>query len=1053
MAGSSELYDLLILVDATYSMSSYLDSLRTTLPQVISISKLTSCFSRIGLLAYKDYCDKELLTWSGWLSEESNGDVDLLKSARELYPMGGGDGPEATKTGLARTYELMRADATTIILLYTDAPPHTLANGSLADKSSNLGPERAALSKKDAYGGFGPAFVDWVSAAKTLRHGEKKAQVFSVLDKDMAFAYAGFYNYLSAVTGGASFYLNDSRPTSISKVTVEVLLGWMGAEKAGADAGVEFPAFLTRYLNIDNIRKLKDENDPAASPYFLTPDTQNMPADLTNITQVRLSSEILKRHLPKKATSVQDFAKRYAGGDAGYQKTAIAQLRAIIQDDVTAISLNPVFGSLWRAVCNDRENEAREELITTFGLQIDRIGNDDEKARMKIWLEESYDYTAEVLEAISSVPEAQRFPCVCLDPTLLFTREAADNEGEPSDDKAISAFTRDELLEIGRSCDYRILRRLGRVLTRLTYINSAEEMPAHISATPESEIPRIPMALATKEHKRKFWRILLHIVVPGTMLSARPAALLAALSIRMGFQPLMDAAEQEMLIWRGRWNDIEVPENWNVGCLSLLLDADEMYRKRHHEKTASLLKTDDRALFERLVAYKMLELNLDTTLTARIGWTPEKTTAPLGPFVTCRACKLPRSVTIMGTGGKCGHCLWTEYSSPEDRAEHVNARVTKDDNESTPAVWVECNVRTCRAQYVVYMPEKLNVRPKCFYCREGEQEAPTVECVDCLNKIVYPLAYRAKDMKDFRCYACLDCKKTVIDVETTANKLSKENGTEWLLRNENNKIPEPFNKRSLFHNMSAAGIQDFCARVELLPEAARKDLRLHGKSVRNSPDLIVELESWITRRRTESGTCSLCFSNFRKSDLNLACGRSGCAQKVCRDCLQGWYGLNAAGRIINTSALSCPFCRRAPAGRTLAKYGMGIHAVGNLKNAVDQKGEWVYAWCGICGDAKQYLERVCAAGAPDELNDFTCESCKFDPKDAGKVQMCPGCGVATQKSSGCNHIECSCGQHWCWYCGEKSTVGDIYGHMETEHGGFYAGNDGEDDESGYDTDY
>ena len=58
------------------------------------------------------------------------------------------------------------------------------------------------------------------------------------------------------------------------------------------------------------------------------------------------------------------------------------------------------------------------------------------------------------------------------------------------------------------------------------------------------------------------------------MLSASPAALLAALSLRLGVQPLTEAAEREMLIWRNRWNDIEVPENWDVSCLSLLLDAD-----------------------------------------------------------------------------------------------------------------------------------------------------------------------------------------------------------------------------------------------------------------------------------------------------------------------------------------------------------------------------------------------------------------------------------------------------------------------------------------------
>lgn len=100
---------------------------------------------------------------------------------------------------------------------------------------------------------------------------------------------------------------------------------------------------------------------------------------------------------------------------------------------------------------------------------------------------------------------------------------------------------------------------------------------------------------------------------------------------------------------------------------------------------------------------------------------------------------------------------------------------------------------------------------------------------------------------------------------------------------------------------------------------------------------------------------------------------------------------------------------------------------------------------------------MCAAGAPAELSDWVCESCKFDPEDAKNIKHCPNeeCRVAIQKTSGCNHMECSaCGQHWCWCCGEKSTEGEIYGHMENEHGGYYAG-EGEDlsDGEGYETDY
>ncbi|KAH7360837.1 hypothetical protein BKA65DRAFT_604184 [Rhexocercosporidium sp. MPI-PUGE-AT-0058] len=1052
-----EVFDLLVLVDATYSMDAYLNSLQTSLPKIIQISTLTDCFSRIGLLAYRDYCDKDLLDWSGWYPPSARSDeskVDLVAKAKSLYSMGGGDGPEATKTGLAKAYEVMRPEATTVMLLYTDAPPHTTSNGSVTDRSSNLGAEHKALSDKSSYGGFGQNFVDWVTSTKWLskRLGDKKAVVFSILEHDIRFDVSGYYNYLSARTGGACFYLADSKPATISTFTVELLLAWMGAEKTGASATGDFPAYLTRYISVDGMSKLANEKDLAASRFFWATSTSSYDTIISpeekimnkkgadNITKVRASAATLKKYLPKKATPVQDFSKRYTA-DPNYKKIAVEQLKMIISDDVSAITINPVFGSLWRAVCNDRDNPARDEVITAFGLQVDRVQDTEEKARMKVWLEESYDYTAEVMDAINSVPESERFPCVCLDPTLAFGKSTEDDDDGSME---ITSFRRDELLEIGRSCDYRILRRLGKVLTRLTYIKSAEDLPAHIAAVSETKIARIPMVLASDKYKRRFWKIFLHIVVPGTMLSARPAALLAALSIRLGIQPLFEAADREMLLWKDRWNDLEIPETWNVGCLSLLLDADQSYKKRHGKAgdesntTKSLLNSDDQALFERLVSYKMLELNMDTTLKARIGWSPEKTSVAIGPTVICESCQYPRSVTIMGANGKCGLCLWSHYTSAADRQTSITARVNKDDTETTPATWVECNIRTCRAHYVVYSPELLNVKPKCHYCREGKL-APILECTKCLNRVIFPAAYRPSGVSEFECYACTSGRNTVVDVETTASILSVENTTNWLLRNDK-KILEPFNKRSLYHTLSAGTMDDFCNKFVVFP-FANYSLTLAGKKVRNTADLIADLQKWVNSRKTESGTCSLCFSDSRKGNLLWACGRSGCLQKVCKGCLNGWYGLNAAGKIINTAALSCPFCRRNPTAKTLSKYGMGIHAVGDLRTAVEEKGEWISAWCIGCGRAKRFMERVCAAGAPVEVTNWNCDVCReSEGLKTEHIKKCPGCGTMTEKTSGCDHITCTvagCGTHWCFYCGVKSDQNSIYAHMSTEHGGYY----------------
>ena len=1069
-----EVYDLLILVDATYSMEDYLASLQLSLLRIIPLSTLTDCFSRIGLLAYKDYCDKDVLSWSGWLTPSAMSDepaVDLVEMVKRLEPFGGGDEPEATKTGLARAYELMREDATTIIFLYTDAPPHTFANGSVDDRDSCLGPELSALKVETSFGSFGPHFQDWVSAANILsgRVGNKKAQVFGFLDGDMRHDSAGYYLYLCAMTDGACFFLENDKPANISKVTVEILLAWMGAEKVGSSENTSLPASLVRYVSAKGITELVNEIDRSADRFFSIP-SRNGLTEL-DITTTKVSQHILQIYLPKKKTPVEAFAQRYAANPQ-YKITAVHNLRKLVRDDVAAISLNPVFGSLWRAVCNDRENEARDELITAFGFEVDRIVDADEKARVKLWLEESYDYTVEVLETINSVPLEQRFPCVCLDPTLGFVAATADdddnddNEDDVNNTKAITSFRRDELLEIGRSCDYKVLRRLGHILTRLTYINSADEMPTHIAKAPETGTPRIPMALATAEHRRRFWKILLHLVVPGTMLSARPAALLAALSIRIGVKPLLHAADNEMLPWRRRWNDPDIPEIWNMNCLSLLLDADKSYRERtgagksienEGSNTGTLLLSRDRTLFERLVSYKMLELNMGTTLTVRVGWKPQKTKLPLGPNVMCKSCGYLRSVTIMGAGGKCGCCLCTEKDSEEERLTTTQMNVTKDDTEITPVTWVECAVRTCRAQYVVYNREGLNVRPKCHYCRFSE-EAPLVECSKCLSRIIWPINYRPDSITVYICHLCTSGHKTIVEVETTASELSKENTYTWLIRNDG-KLAEPFNNRSLYHTISTCGAEDFCNKVELFP-SLDENLTLGGKLVRNLPAVIQQLQHWVSGRRTELGTCSLCFSTKRKTRLMLACGRTGCHQRICRDCLEGWYGLNAAGRIINTAALSCPFCRRAPTARTLARYGMGIHAVGNLQTALEERGTWIYGWCLQCGFAKRLMERVCAAGAPPEWRDWVCDHCQemaaeWASKPLVNVKECPGCGTMTEKTRGCNHITCTvadCAADWCFLCGGKFEAGTIYPHMNEAHGGYGYDGEGDDDEEDEDED-
>ncbi|KAH7073148.1 hypothetical protein FB567DRAFT_537168 [Paraphoma chrysanthemicola] len=1125
---ATEVYDLLILVDATYSMYNYLESLKISLPKVIAISNLTDAFVRVGLLAYRDYSEADrandgMLEWSGWYDPKTPDPTDvvtaevLMAAASGLEPIGGGDFPEATKTGLARAYTLMREDATTIILLYTDAPPHCWMVAD-RDRGSNYHAEYAALSAANSYGGYGPCFLDWVAACNQLHSGPKKAHVYCFLDETIGSCLnSGYYTYLSTVSRGACLSLKSAKPRSIAQVTVDVLLAWMGAEKTGLES-ITLPANLTRYKNGDNIKLIKNEKDPIANPYFwahnpagpgmrlqkVAEETKARVAMAANIAEVQVDSDVLKKYLPKRKIPVVNFAERYRK-DQQYKQLVIKQLDAMIQADVSSVSLNPVFGALWRAVCNDRDNPARDDLLASFSLHVDRLVDADEKLRMKKWLEESYDYASEIMGAIGSVPENQRFPCVLLDPTITFQRmRSTDQESGSNDDadRPITTLRRDELLEIGRSCDGRILHRLSKVLTRLTFVKSAADLPAHIVATSAETVPRIPLVLASREYDVMFWKILLHLVVPGTLLSARPATVLAALAIRIGIKPLFEPACAAMMYWRDKWNNLEVPETWNSSCLFLLLDADQEYRNQvltneNDPARDRLLLDADRDLFSRLIFYHHTGANLLTTLTAEVGWTPQKTKLPLGPVVVCRGCKFPRSVSIMAekSGRKCGLCLADDWRNCDHQSGAMFGNVSKDDNEKTVATWVECSVRTCRAQYVCYNPSYLNVRPKCHYCRiqtklpvnqRSNDPAPTLECIQCLSKIIWPKEFRNTRTAPYTCIACLGHHETIVTIDTHADQLCKENGQSWLLRNEGGVLLEPF-KRSLFHTISAIGVESFRANVEALPEA-RPDLvlTLRGKRIRNQARVLEQLRSWVQRRAAEKTVCSLCFNAVSKKRLLPACRRRGCHQCICEDCLNGWYGLNSRGAIINTAALFCPFCRRPPAARTLAAYGKGIHAVGDVRQAAEDRGRWIYAWCYDCGKARRCMQRECAQGAPPQMERWKCEECVEsdlerargveeearqalqraaildteeriaaqrrlqDTERARKelerhVKECPGCKVPTQKIAGCDHITCempNCGVDWCWACREKFDSREIYRHMSKAHGGWYTGSEG-----------
>lgn len=125
---------------------------------------------------------------------------------------------------------------------------------------------------------------------------------------------------------------------------------------------------------------------------------------------------------------------------------------------------------------------------------------------------------------------------------------------------------------------------------------------------------------------------------------------------------------------------------------------------------------------------------------------------------------------------------------------------------------------------------------------------------------------------------------------------------------------------------------------------------------------------------------------------------------------------------------------------------MGIHTVRNLANAVRDQATMIYAWCRHCSTAKEWMERNCARGGPLYLKNWACGDCTTQRHG---IKPCPGCGVMTEKISGCGHLTCptpSCGVHWCYYCGKGFNVDDIYNHISQARGGLFIGAyEGDDD--------
>jgi hypothetical protein len=419
---------------ADLSVITDLDALRTSIPEILALAKLSGAFSRLGVLAYRDYTDAEVVNWSGWNSPE------LPNFVRNLEPRGGGDFPEAAKTALIRALQAVDKESQTLILWYADAPPHHQSVQSAGNDAAEM---RA----------YPEGATDWVKLCRMAKR--RNCTIFSFTPNSMMETHSCFYILLSELTGGISIGSNVRSSALISRLTLDVILQWMGQTSDMESVLRDSAATLNQYKISPLQANPKPSDEASGSRGYLPPSwgaksrwTKWTKSRGTSLLDIR-TSRLKPSHIPLGSLASEPFnlAKRFANpAETTYHQVVYTSLAAIIESNVSSLTYNPIFGQLWRAVCKGTDKN-KAQLLNAFSNRVGTITDPAQKAGLQQWLEESLDATEEIERVVARV--GTEGPMVYLD---------FDSDVE---------LTRTELLDVSRSCYSGVLKKVASVFTHL----------------------------------------------------------------------------------------------------------------------------------------------------------------------------------------------------------------------------------------------------------------------------------------------------------------------------------------------------------------------------------------------------------------------------------------------------------------------------------------------------------------------------------------------------------------------------------------------------------
>ena len=361
--------------------------------------------------------------------------------------------------------------------------------------------------------------------------------------------------------------------------------------------------------------------------------------------------------------------------------------------NIMTLTSNPVFGTLWRLCSTRREDKRLEGLSGKLSscLNSNELTVED-KATLRKWIEESYDYSEEMNEKIEESEVKITNENVTADENVDGEEDGEEDGGgggggrETKNANATTTTTTMKLdigyliLDEGADIpDVSLLRSLARspapgvlgavqqVLSHLLHVKP-ESLPLDLPLDAAGNKRFLPLSMSDTD----LFCYLPHILRPGTKFSLKPAALMAMLVLRTskgnkGEDTILQARARNFLLdIRGKWlppvKNIDRPEILSYEFANFL-SKNSGNGDSSDDSMSQILMDDEKEFFDRVALVWRLRRSrtmrfdvLSPTAPKLVDRTPDRKNS-------CKKCKKMTSRTLLDVNGVCGVCVWRGQSS------------------------------------------------------------------------------------------------------------------------------------------------------------------------------------------------------------------------------------------------------------------------------------------------------------------------------------------------------------------------------------------------------